>query len=361
MKKLVGATGFISLLFSLTCQADTVNLNNGDQVSGEIITLDSKVLIIDTKYAGEIELNWEDISTLVSDSEVTMMLPDRSTVKGKITGLSNGQLDLVGGTSSSINLSDISKIAPVSDGSYATSGHSHLGGSYKQGNTDTFSLHTDIEYVIENEVNRFTLGGMYNFGRQDRTENENNLRLFGKYDRFIDEHWYGYMNTDYTKDRIKNLDFRIYGGGGLGYQFWNDDIKYLTVEAGAGYTYQDYNDSIKKNRVPDINNSAIRESFDISAVQVFGESKGYANARWAVDLRYWLLEDRLQFFHDHEGIVAFDGESFSVKTHTGFRVPVYEGVNLLAQFDYDYDNQNKRNGADSLSDYRYILGIGYAF
>lgn len=202
IKKLAGATGFISLLFSLIGQADTVHLNNGDQVSGEINKMDGKSLIIDTHYAGEIELKWNDISTLISDKEVTMMLPDRSSIKGKITGLSNGQLELEGDSRQNINLSDISKLNPVANGSYETSGHFHFGGSRTQGNTEKWSIHSDAEYVLRNEWNRFTLGAMYNLSSDDGKKSEDNLRFFGKYDRFIDDHWYGYINTDFTKDRF---------------------------------------------------------------------------------------------------------------------------------------------------------------
>ena len=172
---------------------------------------------------------------------------------------------------------------------YEASGHFHFGGFRAQGNTEKWAVHTDVEYILRNEWNRFTLGAYYNWGGDNGKETENNLRMHGKYDRFITERWYGYVNTDFTKDRFQNLDYRIYGGAGLGYQFWDDDIKFLSFEAGPGYTH---------------------ESFKT------GEERNYATARWAVRFHYWLLEDRLQFFHDHEGLISVeDVDDTLVRTH----------------------------------------------
>lgn len=47
--------------------ADTVWLNNGDRLSGEIILLDGGKLALKTKYAGQVLIDWKDIDTLSSD------------------------------------------------------------------------------------------------------------------------------------------------------------------------------------------------------------------------------------------------------------------------------------------------------
>jgi putative salt-induced outer membrane protein YdiY len=334
MRKFSRIFGLVSIIFSFSVQAGVVQLKNGDQVSGEIITMGGKSVIVDTKYAGEIELEWEVIETLTTDGEVTLLLPDKSRAKGKITGVENGQVMLEGGSQPSVNIADIGKINPVPQGTYESSGHIHFGGFRAQGNTEKFALHADAEYVIRNEWNRFTAGTIYNLGGDDGKESENNLRAYGKYDRFIDDHWYGYVNTDFTKDRFQNLDYRIYGGTGLGYQFWDDDVKYLSLEAGPGYTY---------------------ESFRTGE-----EDRNYVTARWAMKFHYWLVEEHLQFFHDHEGLISVeDVDDTLVRTHTGFRVPVYNNFDLLAQFDYDY--KNKPAEGSEQADYRYILGFGYLF
>ena len=105
MKKVVWLFG-LSCFFSVSV-ADTVNLKNGDQISGDIIKMGGKSITVDTKYAGEIVLKWEDIATLKTDNDVTLMRPDRSRIKGRITSVENGRLELEGGTVSAINLAEV--------------------------------------------------------------------------------------------------------------------------------------------------------------------------------------------------------------------------------------------------------------
>ena len=47
--------------------ADSVWLNNGDRLSGEIILLDGGKLALKTRYAGQVLIDWKDIDTLSSD------------------------------------------------------------------------------------------------------------------------------------------------------------------------------------------------------------------------------------------------------------------------------------------------------
>ena len=58
-----------SLILGLAApvSADTVWLNNGDRLSGEIILLDGGKLALKTKYAGQVLIAWKDIDTLRSD------------------------------------------------------------------------------------------------------------------------------------------------------------------------------------------------------------------------------------------------------------------------------------------------------
>ncbi len=333
MRKISQIIGILTTFVSLSLQADVVHLNNGDQVSGEIKKMGANSVVIETKYAGEIELNWPDIATLTTDEQVSILMSDDSRVKGKIASIEDGRINFDGGSPSSVKFSDVSKVHPGLPGAYLGSGHVHVGGFRSQGNTEKYALHADIEYILQNEKNRYTAGTIYNLGADTGKENENNLRAYGKYDRFIDKNWYGYVNSDFTKDRFQNLDYRVYGGVGLGYQFWDDDTKYLSFEAGPGYTY---------------------ESFRT------GEDRNYVTARWAVKFHYWLIGDRLQLFHDHEGLISVeDVDDTLVRTRTGFRVPVYQGFDLLAEFDYDY--KNKPAAGSEQADYRYIVGIGYVF
>ena len=52
---------------ALPAWADTVWLNNGDRLTGQIVLLDGGKLALKTKYAGRVLIDWKDIDTLRSD------------------------------------------------------------------------------------------------------------------------------------------------------------------------------------------------------------------------------------------------------------------------------------------------------
>nr|GFC71593.1 hypothetical protein [Tanacetum cinerariifolium] len=50
--------------------ADTVWLKNGDKLTGTIKVFDGGKLLLNTKYAGDIPLDWKEVKTLESDQHL---------------------------------------------------------------------------------------------------------------------------------------------------------------------------------------------------------------------------------------------------------------------------------------------------
>ena len=58
--------------------ADEVFLKNGDRVSGTVVSKTGDVLVLDTMYAGEIKINWADVSGMSTDRTVRIQLDDKT-------------------------------------------------------------------------------------------------------------------------------------------------------------------------------------------------------------------------------------------------------------------------------------------
>ncbi len=332
-------TRTLSLCFLLflgqTVQADTVFLNNGDRISGTITTMQKSELKLATPYS-EITIPWADIKNIDSDKSITVELTDGSQLKGQLVQTNQG----LGIKSTSLtspvplNFNNISAINPpaISNDAVVTGGV-HIGGSKSSGNTDNQEFHGDAEIIARAGNNKFSAGIQYNQVANDGKESSNNLHIFSQYDHYFMPKWYASLFTTFTKDRFQDLNSRTAFGAGIGHEVWDTKLSFLALEAGVAYTVEDYNE---------------------------GTDREFIAGRWAVDYNYWILEDRLQFFHDHEGLVSF--EDFSdvyIRSHTGFKLPVYEGFELLAQFDFDYDT--KPSAGKKNDDMRYIIGAGYSW
>ena len=52
---------FVGLICSAAMmQAEQVTLKNGDHLSGSIVSMDGKKLVIKTSYAGEVSIDWAE-------------------------------------------------------------------------------------------------------------------------------------------------------------------------------------------------------------------------------------------------------------------------------------------------------------
>lgn len=324
------------LSLSQTVTADTIFLNNGDRITGSISTMQKSELTFKTSYA-EITIPWADIKNIESDHPITVELSDGSLLNGLLVQSAQGPSIKSNSLSASIplNFNNISALNPpaISNDAIVTGGV-HVGGSKSSGNTDTQEFHADAEIIARTGNNKYSAGIEYNQAANDGSESENNFYAFTQYDHYFMPKWYASLFMNFTKDRFQDLDFRSSFGAGLGHEFWDTKRSFLSGEVGAAYTIEDFAEPL--------------------------EDREFIAGRWAIDFNYWVLEDHLQFFHDHEGLISF--EDFSdvlYRSHTGFKLPVYKGFELLAQYDFDYDT--KPAEGKKKADTRYIIGIGYAW
>lgn len=325
----------VALALSQSVSADTVFLKNGDRISGKVTTMHKSALKFKTPYS-EITIPWSDIKNLSSDQSITVELTDGSQLKGQLIQSAQGPSIKNPNLASAIPLSldNISAINPptVSNDAVITGGV-HFGGSKSSGNTDNQAFHADVEMVARAGNNKFSAGAEYNQVANDGKESKNDFHIYSQYDHYFMPKWYSSLFTNFTKDRFQDLKFRSTFGAGVGHEVWDTKRSFLSVEAGAAYTIEDFNT---------------------------GTDREFIAGRWGVKYHYWVLEDRLKFFHDHEGLASF--EDFSdvlVRSHTGFKLPVYQGFELLAQFDFDYDTKPAKG--KKKSDTQYIVGAGYSW
>ena len=59
--------------------ADEVFLKNGDHITGKVITMENKILIFKTSYAGEISIKWVDLTGIQTDEPIHMILSNKTS------------------------------------------------------------------------------------------------------------------------------------------------------------------------------------------------------------------------------------------------------------------------------------------
>jgi hypothetical protein len=93
---------FLSMLISAKSYGatDSVTMNNGDRLTGEIKSLDRGILFVDPDYSDTIEITWEHVATLVSTQTFEVILEDGARLFGTL---------VEGATPSALRLSMLSE------------------------------------------------------------------------------------------------------------------------------------------------------------------------------------------------------------------------------------------------------------
>jgi hypothetical protein len=69
-----------------TARADQIVLNNGDRISGQILSADGGSLIILSPIAGKITVDLKNVRTFSTDGPIKILLSDGTTLNQTIAG-----------------------------------------------------------------------------------------------------------------------------------------------------------------------------------------------------------------------------------------------------------------------------------
>lgn len=323
-------------LSPINVNADEILFNNGDRITGQIITMEDGKLIISTSYAGEISVTWAEVAGIKSEDAIRILLSDETDIKGITKEAEKGKLGLKTDNideTLSFDLAEVKSINPPAEPVVKLKGYLNIGLTSAKGNTDNESHHMDGEFVARTEKNRYTVGAEINRADDDGEQTANNSLGYLKYDHFLKDKFFLYSNAFFEKDKFKDLNLRTAIGLGSGYQVLEQALINLSVEGGLAYINEDLENDLDND---------------------------YQSARWALNFDKYFFDKVIQFFHFHEGFFGFEDEKdILIRSRTGIRVPVYKAFNATLQFNYDWDKMPSagRKKADSM----YIFTLGYQF
>ncbi len=338
-------------IVSISVQADEVLLKNGDKITGTIIHKSGSTLEMKTPYADKVVIKWAAVDTLSSDKPINVTLKDKQELTG-LAGISeNNALTVKSGgvyDTQPIPLTEVSEINKK-----YFSGSANFGGGLSGGNTERQNYHADANVLVRGKDDKVTLGGQYNYG--DNTNNPNtplaqnvlnarNWQLYGTYAHYFTPKWYGYANGLFTNDRLQDIRLRSAFGVGAGYQFFESEDLNLSLEAGPAYQNVDFYD------FPFDCNAA--GNCDLGPIE---DESGIAG-RWALNYDQFVWNKTVQLFHTHEGLV---GNSLFIRSRTGFRVPIWNGIQFTNEIQVDYLSK-PAPGKENV-DTRYLFSIGYGW
>jgi len=332
----------IILTFTGSALSDMVFFKNGDRLSGKVKQLTDSKLILESEFAGEVTVNLSDVQTLSTEQPVTLNLGDGTVLKQRLLSAEQGQV-LIEGTETirqqSIELQNISAINPPPQEVPKWHGSVSAGIAANRGNTekDRYSFSAEVSKRSEND--RIMISGDYARSKDkdqatgDKEVTENWWRVKGKYDYFITEKWYAFVDGRYEKDSIADLDRRVIIGGGAGYQWIETDDLSFATEGGLASRYEKF-----ENQTDSQTEVSAQLGYNLSA-------KIRENLRFLHDLTYY---PSLEEFSD-----------YYLTSNAELRADLIDNLFTSFKVIFNYD-ATPAAGSDQ-TDVKYIWGLGWNF
>lgn len=317
--------------------ADELHLLNGDVISGQIIRMEENKLFFKTSYAGDIQVNWAEVRTLVSDDPIKVILSDETVLEGfarkapvSMMRLETQKLK----APSDFKLSEVTAINPGKKPVVKITARTDVGFTQEKGNTDAQSIRLDGEFVARTEKSRYTVRGELNKERADGDTTVENWLAYGNYSYFLTRKWFAYAQTLFEHDKFADLDLRSTLGTGIGYQFYESQALNLAAGIGPAWVNEDF---------------------------IVAKDDDYAAGQWLIGYDQYFFNNAVQLFHRQTGwIKATDSKKWVVKTRQGLRFPIYKGFTTTLQYNYDYDNDPSAD-ADEKWDSSLMFLLGWQF
>jgi putative salt-induced outer membrane protein YdiY len=211
-------------VLAAAASADQVTLKNGDRLTGTVVSSDAKTMLIKTDLAGDVTVQWDDVSSIASSQPLYLGLKDGQTVAGTVT-TSDGTFTVTTTAAGKVEVPK-ANVTAVRDAAEqkavdAWSGILDTGLSLTRGNSATlaFSLSAKAARVTKRDKISVYSTAVYasdNTTPPSRTT-AHAIRGGIRADFNVSERWFVFGLADFEYDEFQHLDLRNVLGGGLGY------------------------------------------------------------------------------------------------------------------------------------------------
>jgi len=332
--------GIVIFMLSATTIADTLIMNDGSVLKGEVISQEKNTLKFKTSYAGTINIKWQQIKELQSEAPVTIMLKTEELISTRrISNIDNGisQVKKEGEEkATAFKTENIAFINPdpwrLNQG-YKITARANIALKSQHGNTHKDEFDLDGELRFRSLQDRYIFSGqLENDSDRDKTTADNWL-LSGQYDYFVTKQRYYGIELSFERDKFTDLDLRTVIGPHIGHQFYESQAINLSLDVGLVKVYEDNIDA---------------------------DDTDYLSMKWNINYDQFFFEDIAQFYHRQRGLWDWEkSDKVTLNSWTGFRFPLRMGIVASTEVEWEYDSEP--NPGIHKSDTTYRLKLGYTW
>lgn len=333
MKKTICAV-LVTMFLPLAAQADTVLLNNGDRITGTVVSQNDQQVSIRLPYASS-----------------PIQIP-RSSVK-QVTTAAAASAKKASSKSDSDELKETEwKLSGKVDGDVKL--------IHNEDDTKNISLTNTLEY--SNNIWRYALDDAYYYVTEDDETSSHKYDLKPSLDYFFTPKWFLHNTADYEYNMLADKYMTINLGTGPGYRFWDEKDSRLEVTTQAGVSAAFWHDGVADDDdAAYLNNAYSNDHYYYPFMSVGWD---YKQPLWDSDFSLTSKGTYLKYLHQQSDTVILNQTvNFSVGLQYNLTKHVHLGLGTALDWDDTYikgdDGHKYRDPANK--EWRHTFTVGATF
>jgi putative salt-induced outer membrane protein YdiY len=236
--------------------ADTVQLDNGSRLVGDVVSVRDGALTLKTDFAGDLSLDLKRVTSLRTDGPLRVALEGQPETVGTLavegTGVEvKGDAGTVQGMVANLKAAGPAD-QPLVDPQPVPQPEPRLW-SYevnafyrgKSGNTDSTELGIGTKAERRTDLDRLKLYATWEQSEKNGTKTEDETIGGIDFERELSERYSWYTRAELERDDIEKLSLRATVAGGIGYYMIKSDVRELRFRTGLQYQRETYEDGGK--------------------------------------------------------------------------------------------------------------------
>ena len=215
---------------------DWIQLKSGEWLKGRLQALQERQLEFDSEELKDQTFDWKDIRQVRSPRTLDVLFVDGNKVSGPVT-VTPEQVAVGGAAPQSHPRDQLQSITP--GGSRERnywSGDVALGLTLRQGNTESVEYNAQAHLQRRTPSTRLSFDYIGNVSSVEGVESANNQRVNTEFDLWLSRRFYLITPfAEYYADPFQNLETRITGGVGVGYDLIDRPNLNWNITAGPAY------------------------------------------------------------------------------------------------------------------------------
>ncbi len=245
---------------SILSHAEQVTLKNGDRLTGAIVSMDGKKLVVKTSYAGDVSIDWAEVTQFSSDKPLVITRTDKQVLSGTVATEGQDVTITTAQGSQKVTLADVSAMrSPADQAAYEKSLHPGMlegwtgGGSFglavARGNSQTTNLALGFDATRKTAKDAWVVDAASVYSTDDKTSttSANSFQGLIRYDHNLTKKLFAYGAFAGGYDELQDLNYRITPNGGLGFHAIASPKTTLDLLGGFGYTRESYTTGLTNN------------------------------------------------------------------------------------------------------------------